>query len=247
MERPDATEDRLTSPERINFFKGQLLTDDDFGAEQLYFVGKDQRHNCSVHGTGVICGLGIAGNADGTVTVEPGMALDGFGREIIVPEAHRLDPMLLTDEDGGTRDPRADGTFLLCLKYREAPDQPTPSATGFGQETVSNRTTETYRLLIRSVPSAGEASLSEERGIVVEANDEHRRKDDDGLLLEALVSGCSPSNDDCVVLGAFTLHSGSISVDQSTHRQQLSSTAALQQMLVSLARRVSQLEKRVTS
>lgn len=49
MDRQDPTEDPLTSPERVNYYKGEMLTADDLRAEQRYFIGKERRHNCCVH------------------------------------------------------------------------------------------------------------------------------------------------------------------------------------------------------
>jgi len=70
---------------RPNYFTGQLLTADDFTAEQEYHRGKQRRHNLLFHGFGVVQGLEVStGNENGgsTVVVEPGFAIDALGNEI---------------------------------------------------------------------------------------------------------------------------------------------------------------------
>jgi hypothetical protein len=226
MQRDGSMGYELTSPARVNFFNGQLLTEDDFQAEQGYFRGKDQRHSC-LHGSGVVCGLGVSRSADGVVIIEPGIALDPFGREIVVPNAHRLDPWLVSGGTAeSTQDRRVDGIFTLCLAYDEEPQEQVRRVGGEGEEPVSSRTLETYRLLIREEESLGNEA------------------DVDGLTAEALATQCCLSADDCVTLATIVLRDGKVSVDQTTGRQQIYSTAILQQILISLARRVSDLENR---
>jgi hypothetical protein len=70
---------------RPNYFTGQMLSADDFTAEQEYHRGKQRRHNLHCHGSGVVHGLEVSTvkkNADWTVLVEPGFAIDTAGNEI---------------------------------------------------------------------------------------------------------------------------------------------------------------------
>lgn len=70
---------------RVNFFQGELLSAADFQAEQNYFRNKTRWHNRVFHGWGVAHGLkvSVAGAEGGpTVIVEPGQALDPYGREL---------------------------------------------------------------------------------------------------------------------------------------------------------------------
>jgi hypothetical protein len=74
---------------RLNYFTGEYLIDEDFRAEQAYHITMRRLHNSRLHGSGVVDGLEV-NVSGGKVTVEPGLALDRDGREIIV--AGRLGP-----------------------------------------------------------------------------------------------------------------------------------------------------------
>ncbi|MGV8937554.1 MAG: hypothetical protein ACOH2J_10555 [Allorhizobium sp.] len=81
----------LHEPKRNNYFDGKLLVSRDFIDEQDYGRGHRRMHNALLHGTGTVCGLKVVQHrADGCqnefVVVQPGMALDCCGNEIIVPE-----------------------------------------------------------------------------------------------------------------------------------------------------------------
>lgn len=75
--------------ERLRFFAGQLLTADDFRHEQEYVIDRLRRRNRWLHGWGVATGLRVSVN-DGlepTVVVDPGLAIDCCGNEIVVDTA----------------------------------------------------------------------------------------------------------------------------------------------------------------
>ncbi len=69
---------------RVNYFTGQLLTTADFQDEQEYFRQKMKRHNRFLHGSGVVYGLELSLLND-SVIVQPGLALDCAGNEILLP------------------------------------------------------------------------------------------------------------------------------------------------------------------
>ncbi len=71
-------------PRRNRYFHGQLLSADDFQDEQTYFRNKHCLHNRLLHGSGVVTGLKTSMGPD-RIRLEPGLALDCFGREICVP------------------------------------------------------------------------------------------------------------------------------------------------------------------
>lgn len=81
---------KLVQLKRPNYVDGKLLSPDDFQAEQEYQREKQWQHNRMLHGYGVVVGLevGLTEQANGStqVTVSPGYALDGWGREIVVTE-----------------------------------------------------------------------------------------------------------------------------------------------------------------
>ena len=62
---------------------GMLLGVADFQADQAYHRGKMRLHNAWAHGWGVLWGLGVSvDTVKGEVSVAPGLALDGRGREL---------------------------------------------------------------------------------------------------------------------------------------------------------------------
>jgi hypothetical protein len=78
---------------RPRFFAGQLLTEDDLSALTAYTTAKDRLHNRYLFGAGVVCGLWVSCDpcGGGTVTVQPGYALDCCGDDLVLPCAASLD------------------------------------------------------------------------------------------------------------------------------------------------------------
>jgi hypothetical protein len=76
-----------TSPDaRPRFADGQVLTADDLTAEQTYLIAARRRHLLSGHTPGIVTGLEPS-LQDGVVTVSPGLAVDGDGRELVLTTA----------------------------------------------------------------------------------------------------------------------------------------------------------------
>jgi hypothetical protein len=76
--------------ERPKYYAGQLLSVADLTAEQDYLLAKRRLHNRYLHGWGVVSGLGVATAGPSEVRIEPGLALDAAGNEILVCEQVRL-------------------------------------------------------------------------------------------------------------------------------------------------------------
>src|SRR5918998_4607443 len=81
--------------ERLNYYQGQYLGAEDFKAEQAYHRDMRRRHNLAHHTWGIATGLELVqreteGGEGVDVYVKPGMATDGYGREILVSEPHKL-------------------------------------------------------------------------------------------------------------------------------------------------------------
>lgn len=86
--------ERFAGVKRVNYFYGQMLSADDFRAEQTYFIAKRHRLNRAVLGYGVVAGLSVTVPGDSSapaLVVEPGLAIDARGREIEVDAAVTLD------------------------------------------------------------------------------------------------------------------------------------------------------------
>jgi len=96
----------LQPPRRNSYFYGKRMDVQHFQMEQDYGKHKQWLLNRLTHGKGVLCGLRVS--LDGTrICVDPGVAIDGLGREIIVPHLACIDP--ITQEGGCCGDPCCSG------------------------------------------------------------------------------------------------------------------------------------------
>ncbi|SHF55981.1 hypothetical protein [Streptoalloteichus hindustanus] len=73
-------EDRI---KRVSYSDGQYLRLEDFQAEQDYHVRMRRRHNLAGHTWGVVTGLELLAERD-KLSVQPGFAIDGYGRELVL-------------------------------------------------------------------------------------------------------------------------------------------------------------------
>jgi hypothetical protein len=95
------------SVKRVHYFDHQFLKEQDFHAEQAYHREMRHRHNRLLHGWGVVEGLEIK-HKGREVTIEPGMAIDKEGREIVLfkPATREVSSL--------------DSPFYLALGYKDA-------------------------------------------------------------------------------------------------------------------------------
>jgi len=69
---------------RVHYFAGQMLSADDFQAEQQYSIRRRNVHNLALHDSGVVTGMSVIVSGDTSfpsLVVEPGLALDPHGRK----------------------------------------------------------------------------------------------------------------------------------------------------------------------
>jgi hypothetical protein len=72
---------------RPRFFSGRLLTVDSLNEEQNYHLESHRRHLQTLHESGIAAGLEVTDDTEtGTVAIEPGVAIDPHGREIILAD-----------------------------------------------------------------------------------------------------------------------------------------------------------------
>lgn len=81
---------------RPHFFTGKLLTVADLDLEQQYHREKAKLHNRSLHGFGIVSGLKVSVDA-GQIVVEPGLALDCDGNEIVIAALQTVVPPISGD------------------------------------------------------------------------------------------------------------------------------------------------------
>ena len=96
----------LKAPQRNRFFYGKRMDVEQFQMEQDYGKRKQWLLNRLTLGKGVLCGLAASVDGD-RVCIEPGVAIDGLGREIVVHERACIDPAA---EPAGCCEGRAETT-----------------------------------------------------------------------------------------------------------------------------------------
>jgi hypothetical protein len=74
---------------RVHYFERQFLRTQDFADEQAYHIAARRRHLIAHHRWGIVVGLELVAQ-EGTLYLQPGMAVDGYGRELIVPVRRTL-------------------------------------------------------------------------------------------------------------------------------------------------------------
>jgi hypothetical protein len=232
----------LGAPARPNYFYGKLLDEQHFKMEQSYFNNKRWLLNRLLFGSGVVCGLGLSEpDGDGMVWLQPGVAIDGCGREIVVPEAVPLDPSRLTDDQGNeTGETAGEGQVEICLLYAEelvdpvpvlVPDCETPG------DCAHSTIREGYRVVVRPI-----APEEEEEG--EDATDQGAIPWTDNAELQALlcerISEACPQADAgaCLPLARVDLPDGP--VNSCPDRPLVLGLQHLYQMVLGLAQGSSQ-------
>jgi hypothetical protein len=119
----------LAAPERNQYFYGKLLDVPHLRLEQEYLNSKRWLMNLLLYGRGVVSGLAVVLSAQANrLVIQPGVAIDGWGREVIVPAMSiPFDPRATTDDDGkptGTQNGAGSVTISIC--YQECGIDPAP-------------------------------------------------------------------------------------------------------------------------
>jgi hypothetical protein len=129
---------------RSRYTERQPLRAGDLSADQDYHIAMRRRHNIGQHGWGIVHGLELR-VAAGEIRLRPGMAIDGYGRELIVPE-----PVALLQQRNIFEACGSDivDVWLIYVRVAETPLAPGRSPYGPGQHT---RWREEARLLLKGV------------------------------------------------------------------------------------------------
>jgi hypothetical protein len=134
---------------RVYFYERQYLNASDLVAEQAYHLEMRRRLNLALHLWGIVLGFDIAKGsvvpgAPEQFIVGPGMAIDGFGREIVLPVAYAL-----SGEDLRRNRVQVPQDYWLSIAYRR--ELTTPPASGYRLCDVKDQFTrwhESYAILI---------------------------------------------------------------------------------------------------
>jgi len=118
---------------RVNAFQGLIIDADAWQDAHDYHRNQYKLHLLAFHNTGIVEGLRVVSNdpPDLSVTIEPGLAVDPGGNNIIVPQAQRYQIQT-----------RQKGTIYLIIQFSEVPAEPYQPPEG-GQAT---RILEAYRV-----------------------------------------------------------------------------------------------------
>ncbi|MCG8353894.1 MAG: hypothetical protein MI924_39520 [Chloroflexales bacterium] len=84
---------------RVHYFERQFLRTQDFTAEQQYHLAMRRRHNIAHHIWGVVAGLRLEVDKDNNLFVGSGMAIDGYGRELILAQKQPLSRAAFDEKD----------------------------------------------------------------------------------------------------------------------------------------------------
>jgi hypothetical protein len=146
-----------TDIERLNYYEGEYLGATDFQAEQDYQRDMRRRHNVGQHTWGIVSGLDIAqvptgvsapgsGLPEVNVYVQPGMAVDGFGREIVVLSKTQL----TTDLFAAYNNPGAQYTTMsVWISYAQVMlNPPSDACTTANASNSFGRIQETFALSV---------------------------------------------------------------------------------------------------
>jgi len=150
-----------TTGSRNRYFRRKVMTAADFAAEQAYMIRRRRLLNRALYGWGVVYGLGLKLEDKGALSLACGLALDRYGREIIVPADYRLcgHDFFVVSPDGthqrGARPELRPGWWLLAAHYVERwiDGVRLADACGCGEE-ERNRICETVMFSLR--PLTGE-------------------------------------------------------------------------------------------
>jgi hypothetical protein len=107
---------------RVRYFNGQFLQEEDFQVEQAYHLDRQRRHNRTLHTPGIADGLEVTANVGSdAVEVASGTAIDRDGRMIVLEDS-RLVAILVEHRSQ---------TVWLVISYRQETSRPaTVGSTG---------------------------------------------------------------------------------------------------------------------
>lgn len=234
----------LATPERNHFFYGKLMDVDQFEKDQRYFNGKRALINRLVLGSGVVCGLDVIldPDAENRILIQPGMAIDGSGCEITVPDSVSIDPHQPTNAQGEAEgEPIDAGTVEICLAYRETAVDPVPvlvpKCDGNGK-CAPCTIREEFGVLVRRVegdpPSPTTCQLGQ---FPLAANGALH-----ALICERIRSPCPPIPEDvCVTLARVSLPLTDDSIDPCAVRPLIYSNALLYELILCLTAQIAAL------
>jgi hypothetical protein len=77
----------------VKYFDGQFLTTALYTLEQSYFINSATYLNAALFTSGAAAGLTVSLQGDTAISIAPGLAIDGEGREIVWPDGQGAIPL----------------------------------------------------------------------------------------------------------------------------------------------------------
>jgi hypothetical protein len=236
---------RLMSPTRNRYYYGKLLDSYHLELEQNYGNTKRWMLNRLSLGAGVLCGLNVGANGDRSrIRVSSGVAIDYYGREIIVPQTSQpFDPTQPMDDCGRpVGAPIRRGIVTLYLCYHECEAEPAPAMVDEcgNNECENGLVRERYRLRVAAgtPPPPGSISDAECKTIWADPAAGLTRRT---VICRTLSEPCGTPDDSCIPIATFDIDDGRIgNVDTCTFRTTVYSNAVLLDLILCLAERVDE-------
>lgn len=231
--------------ERSNFFYGLLLDAERLQKDHAFFNGKRALLNRLTLGLGVVCGLDVRTVAGPPRQwfIDPGVAIDGMGREVVVAESYPFDPAQPTDDEGRpTGSPLTTGTVEICIRYHEVPADLVPmlvaDCDGEG-ECAPSTIRESFVVIVRPAEAVANPAACTLPGFPVPpAKGLHE------LLATRLRTACAPPPaDSCIPIVRIDL--GTMAIDTVTGRPLVYSNRLLYELVVCLAQHIASAATRV--
>jgi hypothetical protein len=142
-----------TPIERLRYYDLEYLRAFDFAAEQLYHLEMRRRLNLALHLRGIVAGLDLVKSAKvpgvpDQYYINPGIAIDAYGREILLAKKYLLGPADLQNNKT-----TANGDYPIWIAYqRQATTPPGPGYVLCNVKDQLTRWQESYQILIGDVP-----------------------------------------------------------------------------------------------
>lgn len=145
----------LNKLSRNHYFNGKLLVERDFVDEQIYHIAKRRLLNNVLHGNGTVCGLKLRQHPspdcqEHYIYVEPGVAIDCCGREIVVTRNEPIHITALIADAGLEFDGSQD--LLIGIRYRELMTEMVPvilpDCDCADKQQAANRITECFEFAV---------------------------------------------------------------------------------------------------
>jgi hypothetical protein len=146
---------------RVRYIERQILRAEDLADEQAYRIAAQQRHLVGQHPWGIVHGLGLR-TVPGGFAVMPGYAVDGFGRELMVPRpifiSGDIGGQSLFDELGSERYGSDNLQFIdVWLRYDRLPADTERRGRGECRPSPAQRWRDAVQVCLREVRGGAEA------------------------------------------------------------------------------------------